>query len=1779
MAPALVSVLGSSISENGTAIVTATISDPGSQDIFSVQVNWGEGSPDTITGLGLSDTSGSVGATSYSWIASSRALTLSHQYLDDNPTGTLSDNYTVSLTATDDDLGTVSTTTTVTVSNVAPALVSVLGSSISENGTAIVTATISDPGSQDVFSVQVNWGEGSPDTITGLGLSDTSGSVGATSYSWIASSRALTLSHQYLDDNPTGTLSDNYTVSLTATDDDLGTVSTTTTVTVSNVAPALVSVLGSSISENGTATVTATISDPGSQDVFSVQVNWGEGSPDTITGLGLTNASGSIGATSYSWIAASRALTLSHQYLDDNPTGTLSDNYTVSLTATDDDLGTVSTTTTVTVSNVAPALVSVLGSSISENGTASVTATISDPGSKDIFSVQVNWGEGSPDTITGLGLTNASGSIGATSYSWIASSRALTLSHQYLDDNPTGTSSDNYTVSLTATDDDLSVSPVVTTTVTVNNVAPIVSILGIPVAPNEGTPITLTAGISDPGTLDTFTYSWIVTKNGNPYALGSSSSITFTPNDNASYGVSLSVNDDDGGIGATSATIIVNNVAPTIALTGASSINEGTSYSLTLGTITDPGSDTVTTWIVNWGDGGVNVYSAGGVKTHLYDDNAAVSGPIVVDLIDEDGYHAAAGSLVRTVNNVAPSGFAINSGPVNEGSSATVLVVGQTDPSTADTTAGFTYGYDFNNDGDFVDAGEIASTTLSSVSVPSSYLDNNPSRIVHVQIRDKDGGATNLFTTIVVNNVAPVVTAGPNAVALASSPFSRTITFTDPGNEPFWTASIDWNGDSITDQTFTTTSHSFNISHTYNPIEIGNVYNVSVSVNDGTVTSVGTFQLTVVADTFRVTNFQTYASGFDVTFNRAPDLADLNLYSGIPVGFQASDVLVVGSTVGQVKGSIVWSAATNTLSFVKTGGVLAADTYSVTLLSGSTAFNDLSASLLDGNSDFVAGGDYVTSFAVAASTARVVSIRDFARGPGQSVDDTPATAGSKLAVRIDNASNVTALDFDVHYDPTLLTISGATLATGLPSGWSITPNFVSPGVLKITASGTTPLSGSNVSVVLLNTSVPSTAPYGDSEVIRLVNVRVNEDLITSKADYAVHKNTYLGDADGDGFYLGFDAALISRVVVALDSGFSAERWTDPLIVADTTGDGTLSGLDASYVAQKAVFLARPEIPNIPVVSLVPGTAGVDPQLSVPDSVSVVPGGSVTLPVSIDINPAAQVYSATFRVTYNTSVLDFNTASLGAFWPAVDGWNILYNEISPGDVYVTIYNSSASTIGTGAIANIAFDVLSSAPGGESPVGLIKVGPNEGSLSWTLDAGSVNVVVGPSSSIIVPSIIRRGEPTNVTFNVTTPSLPTDTFSYAIDWDGNGTFDETITGGPSLTTSHIFNAAGSLDIRVKVTDQLSVVGPITHASATVIRYEVIGTDLWWYGSTGADTVDFTEASPSSISFVETLENGVVLSQSFTATGVTGVLRALGRAGNDDIDASAFTTKASVLEGSDGNDILRTGAASDTINGGLGVDTIYGGDGSDTIYGDLSTGKGDSDLIFGEGGNDNIWADGSEGGLNAKDTVDGGAGNDTISSDGAEGASDSVTGGSGDDVIKVGPGNDWADGGNDNDILNGGDGAEGSNDTLLGGDGRDILLGDTEHITSTAIQPAKIGGADSLVGGAGEDIIISGVYDTANASDILLIQAEWLSGRSYADRVANISGTGVGPRNNGSAFLTPDVTLFNDHQNALPLTQNRVDTVLGGGDMDWLLFDTAEDTADTEPGEEIVDLNGLYY
>ena len=100
--------------------------------------------------------------------------------------------------------------------------------------------------------------------------------------------------------------------------------------------------------------------------------------------------------------------------------------------------------------------------------------------------------------------------------------------------------------------------------------------------------------------------------------------------------------------------VTVNNVAPILTLSGESSVDEGSEYTLEL-SLSDPGEDTITEWEIDWGDGDIETVSGNPSSvTHTYV-NGLNMYTISATAIDEDDTFAAENTLEVTVINVAPT--------------------------------------------------------------------------------------------------------------------------------------------------------------------------------------------------------------------------------------------------------------------------------------------------------------------------------------------------------------------------------------------------------------------------------------------------------------------------------------------------------------------------------------------------------------------------------------------------------------------------------------------------------------------------------------------------------------------------------------------------------------------------------------------------------------------------------------------------------------------------------------------------------------------------------------------------------------------------------------------------------------------------------------------------------------------------------------------------------------------------------------------------------------------
>ena len=468
----------------------------------------------------------------------------------------------------------------------------------------------------------------------------------------------------------------------------------------------------------------------------------------------------------------------------------------------------------VTIANTLPTvtLAAVNTLSVNEGSTQTYSYAISDADGDTIASVGTSCGANG--TLSNASNTNTSGSFDCT-----------------FPDGPASSS-----VSAQATDSGFQAGAgnTATQSVTVNNVAPSIAISGA-ASVNEGSPYSLTLGaVSDPGT-DTVSSYVVHWGDGSDNTYSTNGAKTHTYADGpATRSITVDLVDEDGTFTdrANAFSVTVNNVAPSIAISGAASVNEGSPYSLTLGAVSDPGTDTVTSWIVHWGDGNSNTYSSAGIKTHTYadgpDDHA-----ITVDLVDEDGtFTNAANPLSVHVVNVAPTAHLSGPDEVNEGTTH-LYTFTVTDPGDDSFTVNTPAYPDCGTGGDYV--GGSLLTNLGGGSFECSFPDGPTTTDVKIRVTDSDGASdTDTENVVVVDvaNVDPVVSlTGPGTVAEGST-HSYSYTTSDVGTpETFNREAQSCDGGTLSAASFNPFDGSGSFDCTY--ADGPSSHNPSVTVSDG----------------------------------------------------------------------------------------------------------------------------------------------------------------------------------------------------------------------------------------------------------------------------------------------------------------------------------------------------------------------------------------------------------------------------------------------------------------------------------------------------------------------------------------------------------------------------------------------------------------------------------------------------------------------------------------------------------------------------------------------------------------------------------------------------------------------------------------------------------------------------------------------------------------------------------------------------------------------------------
>src|SRR5205085_973169 len=203
-----------------------------------------------------------------------------------------------------------------------------------------------------------------------------------------------------------------------------------------------------------------------------------------------------------------------------------------------------------------------------------------------------------------------------------------------------------------------------------------------------------------------------------------------------------------------------------------------------------------------------------------YDDNTLGGYTVTVKVTDKDGGFNSASFNVN-VANVAPSATFSNDGPVSEGSDFHLFLSSPSDPSGADTSAGFQYAFD---------CGSGYGAFSATASATCSTTDNGV-RSVKGKIKDKDGGVSEYTASVTVNNVNPVVQAAANQSSDEGASHSFSLgSFNDPGTgDGPWHVVVDWGGGHSDSFNASSQGSLGSLSHTY---QDNGSYSVSVSVTD-----------------------------------------------------------------------------------------------------------------------------------------------------------------------------------------------------------------------------------------------------------------------------------------------------------------------------------------------------------------------------------------------------------------------------------------------------------------------------------------------------------------------------------------------------------------------------------------------------------------------------------------------------------------------------------------------------------------------------------------------------------------------------------------------------------------------------------------------------------------------------------------------------------------------------------------------------------------------------------
>ena len=749
--PPTVTISGNStVNEDATYTLNLSATgNPSNHPITSWTINWGDGSaPQTVSGNPSSET---------------------HVYAN-------AGSYTITASATENE-GTFAAAAPVNVTaEVVPPTVTISGNStVNEDATYTLNLSATgNPSNHPITSWTINWGDGSsPQTVTGNPNSVAHVFANAGSYTITASATenegtfaaaapvdvtalvvpptvkisgnsavnedatyTLSLSatgnpsnhpitswtinwgdgtgNQTLSGNPNSAThvyanAGSYTITASATENE-GTFSATSLKVTVAIVPPTVAISGpSTVNEDATYTLgLSATGNPSNHPITSWTINWGDGT-------GNQTVSGNPNSATHVYANAG--------------------SYTITASAIENE-GTFAATPLAVTAWVVPPTVTISGpSTVNEEATYTLSLSATgEPSNHPITSWTINWGDGTGNqTLTG---------------------NPSSATHVYANAGP-------YTITASATENEgtFSATPLA---VTAEVVPPTVTISG-PSTVNEEATYTLNlSATGEPSNhpITGWTINWgdgtsSQTLTGNP------SSVTHVYASAGSYTITASATENEGTFSASPLHVTVKMIPPTVTISGPSSVNEGSTYTLDLSAVGEPANHPITSWTINWGDGSAPQTVTGNPSsvTHVYQDgpNAYL---ITASATENEGTFQS-NSLSVTVLHVPPTCTIGCNGNANVGSPCTLNLSGicQGDNQISCWTI---------NWGD----GTIETITGNPSSCQHTYAASNDNCTITATATDHDGCCSANSCQIAVNHVPPTLTLSGASSVNEGSPYT-----------------------------------------------------------------------------------------------------------------------------------------------------------------------------------------------------------------------------------------------------------------------------------------------------------------------------------------------------------------------------------------------------------------------------------------------------------------------------------------------------------------------------------------------------------------------------------------------------------------------------------------------------------------------------------------------------------------------------------------------------------------------------------------------------------------------------------------------------------------------------------------------------------------------------------------------------------------------------------------------------------------------------------------------